>query len=62
MSDVFTKYIKRIIMASFLIYAFNVVAVNFNVVIPINLWTIGFTSIFDIPGLAILLVLKTIGV
>jgi pro-sigmaK processing inhibitor BofA len=60
--SVFIKYIKKIIMASFLIYAFNMVAVNFNVVIPINVWTIGFTTIFDVPGIAILLILKTMGV
>lgn len=56
------KYIKKIIMAAFLIYAFNMVAVNFNIVLPINLWTIVFTSLFDISGLVILLILKTIGV
>ena len=56
------KYIKRIIMAAFLIYAFNMVAVNFNIVLPINLWTIGFTAVFDISGLIILLIIKTIGV
>ena len=49
-------------MAAFLIYAFNMVAVNFNVVLPINLWTIGFTTLFDISGLIILLIIKTIGV
>ena len=49
-------------MASFLIYAFNMVAVNFNVIVPINAWTIGFTSIFDVSGLVILLFIKTIGV
>ena len=49
-------------MASFLIYAFNMVAINFNIVLPINLWTIGFTTLFDISGLIILLVIKTIGV
>lgn len=56
------KYVKKIIMSSFLIYAFNMVAVNFNIVLPINLWTIGFTTIFDVPALAILLIIKTIGV
>ena len=49
-------------MAAFLIYAFNMVAVNFSVVLPINLWTIGFTTIFDVSGLIILLIIKTIGV
>ena len=56
------KYLKRVIMASFLIYAFNMVAVNFSIVLPINVWTIAFTSIFDIGGLIILLIIKTIGV
>ena len=49
-------------MSAFLIYAFNMVAVNFNIVIPINLWTIGFTSFFDISGIIVLFVLKVIGV
>lgn len=56
------KYIKRIIIAAFLIYAFNMTAVNFNIVLPINFWTIAFTTIFDISGLIILLIIKTIGV
>ena len=56
------KYIKRIIIAAFLIYAFNMIALNFNIVLPINLWTIGFTTIFDFIGLIILLIIKTIGV
>ena len=60
--SVFIKYLKRVIMASFLIYAFNMVAVNFNVVVPINLWTIVFASIFDVPGISVLLILKTLGV
>jgi len=55
-------FLKKVIMAAFLIYAFNMVAVNFNVVLPINLWTIAFTTIFDIPALAVLLILITIGV
>ena len=60
--DWFTNLLKKIIMSAFLIYAFNMVAVNFNIVIPMNIWTIGFTSIFDVTALAILLIFKTIGV
>ena len=56
------KIIKKVILATFLIYAFNIVSVNFNIVLPINLWTIGFTSIFDISGLMIILIIKTLGV
>lgn len=60
--DIMIKYLKRIIMAAFLIYAFNMVAVHFNIVLPINLWTIIFTAVFDVSGLIILLIMKTIGV
>ena len=56
------KYIKKWIMSAFLIYAFNMVAVNFNFVIPINIWTLAFTSVFDVSGLTILMIIKTIGV
>lgn len=54
--------LKKIIMAAFMIYAFNMVAVNFNIVIPINIWTISFTSVFDVPALVIFLIFETIGV
>ena len=56
------KYIKKIILSAFLIYAFNMVAINFNIVIPINFWTILFTATFDVSGLTILLIFKAIGV
>ena len=58
----FIKYVKKIIMSSFLIYAFNMVLIHFNLIIPINIWTIMYTAIFDIPALVILLILKIIGV
>lgn len=54
------KYLKKIIMGAFLIYTFNVIAVNFNIVIPINIWTISFASIFDLPGVIVILILKNI--
>ena len=58
----FRLFLKKLIMASFLIYAFNIIAVNFNIVVPINIWTISYISIFDIPGLVMLVIIKTIGV
>ena len=45
-----------------MLYTFNVIAVNFNIVLPINVWTMIFTGIFDVSGLIILLIIKTIGV
>lgn len=58
----FIKNIKKVITGAFLLYAFNMVAIHFNIVIPINLWTIGFATIFDVPGIAILLIIKIMGV
>ena len=52
------NYLKKIIAGSFLLYTFNIIAVNFNIVIPINLWTIAYTSIFDFTGLAVILIIK----
>jgi hypothetical protein len=49
-------------MGSFLIYAVNIIGVNLGIIIPINIFTIGFTAIFDISGVLVLIVLKTMGV
>lgn len=46
--------IKRIILSFFLLYWFNNIGVNFNLIIPINIITIFLIYIFDIPGLALL--------
>lgn len=53
---------KRIIINSFLIYTFNMIAVNFNLNIPINLWTMTFVGIFDVSGIITLTLLLIIGV
>ena len=60
--QVFFRYLKKVIMVAFMVYAFNMVAINFNTIIPINFWTIGFITFFDIPGLIIILIIKTLGV
>ena len=56
------NYLKKIVIGSFLIYTFNIIAINFNVILPINVWTIGFVSFFDFIGLTVLIIIKTIGV
>ncbi len=49
-------------MGAFLIYAFNVIAVNFNIIVPINIWTMIFLSIFDFVGLIVIVLIRTMGV
>ena len=56
------KYLKKFIFAVFVIYTYNMIAVNFNMIIPINLWTVSFVSFFDFPALITLIILKTWGV
>lgn len=55
------KYLKRFILAGFLLYAYNLIAVTFNITVPINLFTIFIVGILDIPGLAAIIALKLIG-
>ena len=55
------KYIKKIILGGFLLYAYNLIAITFNINIPINIYTIITVGLLDIPGLAALIILKTVG-
>ncbi|MBQ7104680.1 MAG: pro-sigmaK processing inhibitor BofA family protein [Bacilli bacterium] len=48
------KNIKKIILSFFLLYWFNNIGVNFNLIIPINIVTILLITLLDIPGLALL--------
>lgn len=50
--------IKRFVLASLLIYSFNVIAISLNFVIPINFITVFLVSFFDIPGLIGLILLS----
>lgn len=52
------KLVKRVIFSSFLLYGYNLIAINFNMIIPINVYTIGFVSILGIPSILALLLFK----
>lgn len=45
------KFLKKVIMAAVLLYAYNNIAVSFNAIIPINFVTIAFVSILGIPAM-----------
>lgn len=45
------KIIKKIIFSFVLLYTYNLVASSFNLIIPINIYTVGLLSILDAPGL-----------
>ena len=55
---IIVKYLKRFILGGFMLYAYNLIAVTFNITIPINLFTIITVGLLDIPGLMGLVALK----
>lgn len=54
----FLLLIKKIIYAAFLIYGYNILAINFNLVLPINLISLSFVSFFGSAGLFALIIFK----
>ncbi len=50
------KLIKKIIFAFMLLYSYNLIAVSYNLLIPINIITVGILTILDAPGLVLLAV------
>lgn len=52
------KLIKKVIFSAFLLYGYNLIAVNFNMIIPINICTIGFVSVLGIPSMLALILFK----
>ena len=53
------KYLKRLIMSIILLYTYNLLAVNVNMIIPINLTTICSVSFLGIPGFFVLVLFRT---
>ena len=43
--------VKKIIFAFLLLYGLNLVTVSLNVLIPINVFTLGTVTILGVPGL-----------
>lgn len=43
--------IKKIVFSVFLIYGFNIIASPLNLIIPINVITVGFITLLGLPAL-----------
>lgn len=56
--DQVIKYCKRIILGAFILYGYNMIAVNFNMIIPINFITVGMIGVLGAPSLIALILLK----
>lgn len=48
---------KKIILAVFLLYTYNLIAKSFGLIIPINYITVTIVSLLDLPGIALLMVI-----
>lgn len=51
---------KRIIISMFILYGYNLIATRFNLVIPMNVFTIGSVSLLGFPMLFVLVLLKVL--
>ena len=49
--------LRKIILGAFILYGYNLIAVSFNVMIPINFFTICFVGILGLPALFSLILL-----
>ena len=52
------RFIKKVIFSAFLLYGYNLIAVNFNMIIPINVVTILSMCFLGMPSLLALLLFK----
>ena len=50
--------LKKIILSAFILYGYNLIAVNFNMIIPINVYTLGFITFLGSPALIALVLFK----
>lgn len=44
------KIIKKFILSISILYLYNLFMQNYNIPIPINIYTIGILMIFEVPG------------
>lgn len=48
--------VRKIILAIFLLYTYNIIARSFGLIIPINYITVAIISLLDLPGIALLMI------
>lgn len=52
------EIVKRIIVSGFLLYGYNLIAVNFNMILPINVVTLLSITFLGAPALVALVLFK----
>lgn len=51
-------FVKKIVISGFILYGYNLIAVNFNMLIPINFITLGTITFLGAPSLFALILFK----
>lgn len=49
--------IRRVVVSAFVLYGYNLIVVPLNMMIPINIITVGLLTIFGVPALVSLIVI-----
>ena len=52
--------LKRVVLSFIILYGYNLIASNFNMVIPINIITVGVVALLGVPSLVALLLLRVV--
>ena len=52
--------LKKVILSFIILYGYNLIVSNFNMVIPINIITVGVVAILGVPSLVALLLFRII--
>ena len=50
--------LKRIVLSIFILYGYNLIAVSFNQIIPMNFITVGAVSVLGFPALLAFILLR----
>jgi pro-sigmaK processing inhibitor BofA len=61
MGDIMKKVkcvIKRVIYAAVLLYGYNLISTQFNMMIPINIYNLGIVSLLGTSGFILLILFK----
>ena len=54
------RILQKIIVSIVILYGYNLIATRFNLVIPINVFTVGSVSLLGFPMLFVLVLLKVL--
>lgn len=52
--------LKKVVISYIVLYGYNLIAVNFNMIIPINFMTVLLVTLLGVPSLMALILLKVV--